>query len=297
VHALAKNILKETGVMGVTEMMSVGDIGTFTMIDPGEMEIRGVYKSHGPGKEVLRDVNFKIPKGSFTCLCGPSGCGKTTLINLLAGYSRPDIGECLIDGRPVDGPGSDRLVVFQETALLPWKNLWENTIFGPMVQGKDLMEIAEKAEMLINLVGLGGFEESYPNQLSGGMQRRAELVRALINEPKVLLLDEPFRGLDAMTRQIMQEYIIKLFEKTGVTILFITAELEEAILLGDRAYFLTVRPAQVKKELLIDLPRPRKFHHIASKRFVELEREAIETVDDEARKAFSALLQAQKSNR
>lgn len=261
-------------------------------IEPGEMEMLGVYKSFGPGKEVLEDVHFKIEKGSFTCLCGPSGCGKTTLINILAGYTQPDIGECLIDGKPVDGPGSDRLVVFQETALLPWKNLWENTIYGPMVQGKDLGEIADKAEALIDMVGLRGFEESYPSQLSGGMQRRAELVRALINEPKVLLLDEPFRGLDAMTRQVMQEYIIRLFETTGVTILFVTAELEEAIFLGDVAYFLTVRPAVVKKKLPIDLPRPRRFEHIASRRFLDLQREAIDTVDDEARKAFSALLDA-----
>ncbi len=278
--------------MAVTHMARFEEIP-----EPGEMELRGVYKSFGPGKEVLQDVNLKIPKGSFTCLCGPSGCGKTTLINIMAGFIQPDIGECLLDGRTVTGPSSDRLVVFQETALLPWKTLWENTIYGPMVQGKDLMEVAERAEALINMVGLGGFEESYPSQLSGGMQRRAELIRALINEPKVLLLDEPFRGLDAMTRQIMQEYIIRVFESTGVTVLFITAELEEAIFLGDRAYFLTVRPAQVKKGLVIDLPRPRNFQHLTSRRFLELEREAIDTVDDEAKKAFSAMMESQKTRR
>ncbi len=278
--------------------MAVTSMTRFTeALEPGEMELRGLYRSYGPGKEVLENINFRIEKGSFTCLCGPSGCGKTTLVNILAGYTQPDMGECLLDGKPVTGPGSDRLVVFQETALLPWKNLWENTIYGPMVQGKDMMEVAERAEALINMVGLGGFEESYPSQLSGGMQRRAELIRALINEPKVLLLDEPFRGLDAMTRQIMQEYIIRLFESTGVTILFITAELEEAIFLGDKAYFLTVRPAAIKKELTIDLPRPRNFQHLASRRFLELEREAIDTVDDEARKAFSALLEAHGSKR
>jgi NitT/TauT family transport system ATP-binding protein len=274
--------------------MGSAGVARISGIEPGEMEMRGVYKSFGPGKEVLEDLNFTIEKGSFTCLCGPSGCGKTTIINILAGYAEPDIGECLIDGEAVRGPHADRLVVFQETALLPWKTLWENTIYGPMVQGKDLMEVADKAEDLINMVGLNGFEESYPSQLSGGMQRRAELIRALINEPKVMLLDEPFRGLDAMTRQIMQEYIIKLFETTGVTILFITAELEEAIFLGDKAYFLTVRPATIKKELPIDLPRPRQFNHIASRKFLELQKEAIETVDDEAQKAFSALLAAHR---
>ncbi len=271
-------------------MVSAGT--KLTGIEPGEMEIKGVYNSFGPGKEVLEDLNFKMEKGSFTCLCGPSGCGKSTIINTLAGYAKPDIGECLIDGKPVTGPGWDRLVVFQETALLPWKTVWENTIYGPMVQGKDLMEIADRAEELINMVALTGFEDKYPSQLSGGMQRRAELVRCLINSPKVLLLDEPFRGLDAMTRQIMQEYIIKLFEETGVTILFITAELEEAIFLGDSAYFLTTRPGTVKKEMIIDLPRPRKLEHVVSHRFLELQREAIETVDEEAQKAFSALLAA-----
>jgi NitT/TauT family transport system ATP-binding protein len=263
-------------------------------IEPGEMEMKEVCFSFGPGKEVLEKISFTIKKGFFTCLCGPSGCGKSTLINILAGYIKPDLGECLIDGKSVEGPGGDRLVVFQETALLPWKTLWENTIYGPMVQGKDLMEIADKAEYLIDLVGLNGFEDKYPDQLSGGMQRRAELIRCLINEPKVLLMDEPFRGLDAMTRQIMQEYIIKLFESTGVTILFITAELEEAIFLGDVAYFLTVRPAQVKKEIIINLPRPREFHHLTSREFLELQREAIFTVDEEAQKAFSAMLQAKK---
>jgi NitT/TauT family transport system ATP-binding protein len=254
-----------------------------------------VYSSFGPGKEVLENVSFKISKGSFTCLCGPSGCGKTTIINILAGYMEPDVGACLIDGKSVTGPGPDRLVVFQETALLPWKTLWENTTYGPMVQGKDLMEIADKAEYLINLVGLNGFEDKYPDQLSGGMQRRAEVIRALINEPKVLIMDEPFRGLDAMTREIMQEYTIKIFETTGVTIFFVTSELEEAIFLGDKAYFLTVRPAQVKKEMTIDLPRPREFHHLASRRFLELQREAIDIVDEEGQKGFSVLLQAKKT--
>jgi NitT/TauT family transport system ATP-binding protein len=157
------------------------------------------------------------------------------------------------------------------------------------------MEIADKAEYLIDLVGLNGFEDKYPDQLSGGMQRRGELIRSLINEPKVLLMDEPFRGLDAMTRQIMQEYIIKVFESTGVTVLFITAELEEAIFIGDVAYFLTVRPAVIKKEIKITLPRPREFRHTATREFLELQRQAIETVDEEAQKAFSALLKAKSS--
>ncbi len=275
--------------------MSLPALNTVTGAEPGEMEMRGVYYSFGEGKEVLDNVSFKVEKGSFTCFCGPSGCGKTSIINLLAGYAVPDMGECLIDGVPVSGPGADRLVVFQETALLPWMTLWENTLYGPKVQGKDLMgEVADRAEELINMVGLTGFEEKYPSQLSGGMQRRAELIRALINQPKVLLMDEPFRGLDAMTRSIMQEYIIKLFEHSGTTILFVTAELEEAIFVGDVAYFLTVAPASVKKRMVINLPRPRKFEHLSTSNFVELQREAIETVDEEAQKAFSAFVKAKE---
>ena len=274
--------------------MALPDTVGLSGIQPGEMELRGVYQSVGPGKEILEDASFTIEKGSFTCLCGPSGCGKSTIINLLAGYDFPHIGDVLIDGEPVTGPGMDRLVVFQETALLPWKTVWENLIYGPMVQGLNLREIADRAESLVNLVALTGFEDKYPSQLSGGMQRRAELIRCLINQPKVLLMDEPFRGLDAMTRQIMQEYIIKLYEETKVTVLFITAELEEAIFLGDQAYFLTVRPASVKKELPITLPRPRKLEHYVSHEFLELQREAIEIVDEEAQKAFAAMIDEQK---
>ncbi|MEK6672226.1 MAG: ABC transporter ATP-binding protein [Nitrospirota bacterium] len=257
--------------------------------EAGEMEIKEVYKSFGPGKEALEDVTFKLERGKFTVLCGPSGCGKTTLINLLAGYIRPDHGEILLDGKPVKGPGWDRLVVFQETALFPWKTIWDNTMFGPMVQGKDKKEAEEKTQYLIDKVALTGFEKKFSYQLSGGMQRRAELIRALINEPRVMLMDEPFRGLDAMTRELMQEYIIKLYEETKMTILFITAELEEAIFLGDIAYFMTVRPGTIKKRMDINLPRPRIFKHIATPEYLELEKRALQIVDEEAVKAFSQL--------
>lgn len=255
----------------------------------GDMEVRGVYKSFGRGKEALEDVSFRLEREKFTVLCGPSGCGKTTVINLLAGYIPPDQGQIFLDGEPVTGPGWDRLVVFQETALFPWMNLWDNTMFGPIVQGKDKKESEEMAQYLINKVGLTGFEKKFPYQLSGGMQRRAELIRALINKPKVMLMDEPFRGLDAMTRELMQEYIIKLYEETKMTILFITAELEEAIYLGDIAYFMTVRPGTIKKRMEINLPRPRTYRHTATPEYQELEKIAMQVVDEEAVKAFHLL--------
>lgn len=255
----------------------------------GEMEIRGVYKSFGRGKEALEDVSFRLERGKCTVLCGPSGCGKTTVINLLAGYITPDRGEILLDGEPVTGPSWGRLVVFQETALFPWMNLWDNTMFGPTVQGRDKKESEEIARYLIDKVGLTGFEKKFPYQLSGGMQRRAELIRALINKPKVMLMDEPFRGLDAMTRELMQEYFIKLYEETKMTVLFITAELEEAIYLGDIAYFMTVRPGTIKKRMEINLPRPRTYRVMATPEYQELESIAIKVVDEEAVKAFQLL--------
>ncbi len=258
------------------------------MSKTGEMEIKGVYKSFGLGKEVLEDLTLTLEKGKFTVLCGPSGCGKTTMINLLAGYIGPDLGEILLDGMPVKGPGWDRLVVFQETALFPWKTVWENTLFGPMVQNQtNKEELEKKAKYLIDKVALTGFEKKFPYQLSGGMQRRAELIRALINEPKVMLMDEPFRGLDAMTRELMQEHIIKLYEETRTTILFITAELEEAIYLGDIAYFMTARPGTIKHRMEIDLPRPRTYKHLVTQEYQELLKTAIKIVDEEAVKAFA----------
>jgi NitT/TauT family transport system ATP-binding protein len=256
-------------------------------IHAGEMEIKGVYRSYGLENQVLYDVNFTIERGKFTCLCGPSGCGKTTLINLLAGYDVPDLGEISLDGEPVKGADSGRLVVFQETALFPWMTVWENAMFGPKVQGRMSEEAAiTKAKELIAKVALNGFEDKFPMQLSGGMQRRAELIRALINEPRVMLMDEPLRGLDVMTREIMQEYLIKLYEDTRNTVLFITAELEEAIYLGDVVYFLTARPATVKEKMIVDLPRPRTYKHTVTERFQELQARAIQVVDEEAVKAF-----------
>lgn len=221
---------------------------TFTDNFSGEMEMKNVHKSFG-SKKVLDGVTFTIKNGSFTCLCGPSGCGKTTIMNILAGYLMSDKGECLFNGAPVKGPNIDRLPVFQETTLFPWLTLWDNTLFGPKMQGKDLRQATEQARELISLSGLSGFENKYPRQLSGGMQRRAELIRVLINEPKILLMDEPFRGLDAMTRAIMEEHFIKVFETTGITMLLITSELEEAIFMGDTVYFLSTIPTKIKKEI------------------------------------------------
>ena len=210
-------------------------------------------------------------------------------MDILAGYIQLDSGHCKFNGAPVSGPSPDRLVVFQENTLFQWMSLWDNTLFGPRIQGKDLEKAAEKARELISLSGLDGFENKYPGQLSGGMQRRAELIRVLINEPQILLMDEPFRGLDAMTRAMMQEYFLKVFETTQITMLLISSELDEAIFMGDTVYLMSAMPATIKKKMSVSLPRPRVLAHQTSTEFAELQNEAFETMEAEALKAFESV--------
>ena len=255
------------------------------------MEARGVSKVFGSEtdpKVVLQDCSFTVTRRGLNVLIGPSGCGKTTIVNLLAGYEQPTSGAILLDDEPVKGPGWTRLVVFQETALFPWMTVLDNVAFGPRVRGSmGRRETLGEARRLLEKVGLKGFEDRYPIQLSGGMQRRAELARAMINDPKVMLMDEPFRGLDAMTRELMQEYYLRLFEEIGRTNLFVTSELEEAIFLADRLIILTNRPTRVKKVMEIDLPRPRSYQMLASRRYLELKQEALEALHEEALRAFA----------
>lgn len=251
----------------------------------GEMQMTNVCKSYGD-KKVLVDISLAIEKGSFTCICGPSGCGKTTLMDILAGYIQPDSGECTFNGAPFSGPSPDRLVVFQESSLFAWMSLWDNTMFGPKMLGKDLEKAAEKARELIELSGLSGFENKFPGQLSGGMQRRAELIRVLINDPQILLMDEPFRGLDAMTRGMMQEYFLEVFETTQITMLLISSELDEAVFMGDTVYLLSALPTTIKKKMPVNLPRPRVLEHQTTTEFAETQTAAFEVMESEALKTF-----------
>jgi NitT/TauT family transport system ATP-binding protein len=258
----------------------------------GEMDVRGVCKAYGSdflAKQVLEDCSFLLEKGKLTVLIGPSGCGKSTLINVLAGYEKADSGSVTLDGREIAGPGPDRLVVFQETALFPWMTTYENVSYGPRVRkemdGEDLRAATMK---LLEIVGLEDFRDKYPPQLSGGMQRRAELVRAMINHPRVMFMDEPFRGLDAMTRALMQEYYVRLFEEHRGTNLFVTSELEEGIFLADRLLILTNQPCRVKKIMEVNLPRPREFSIMTSPEYTAVKREALELLHEEAMKSFAA---------
>ena len=236
---------------------------------------------------LVRNCSFLAERGRFTVLVGPSGCGKTTLMNMIAGYFRCDSGRIQIDGDAVEGPGWDRLMVFQETALFPWMTTLDNVVYGPMVRGiKSLPEIRREAGALLDKFGLGEFKHRYPRDLSGGMQRRGELARALINNPLVLLMDEPFRGLDAMTRQLMQEYLVRLFEETRTTTIFVTSEIDEAIFLADSVVVLSGAPARAAAVMEVDLPRPRSFEMLASPPYAKLKAAALDLLYAEAVAAF-----------
>lgn len=233
---------------------------------------------------VVRDCSFFIQPGRFTVLIGPSGCGKTTLINMIAGYEPTSSGVIKLDGVPISRPGWDRLVVFQENALFPWMTTLDNVMYGPLVRGeRSRAEVRKAAVELLKLVGLVQFADKFPMQLSGGMQRRAELARALINNPRVLLMDEPFRGLDHMTRELMQEYLLKLFDERGETILFVTSEIDEAIFLGDQIIVLSASPSNVQAVIDVDLQRPRERRSVVnSPRYVKVKKQVLDLLYGES---------------
>jgi NitT/TauT family transport system ATP-binding protein len=245
------------------------------------IDLRAVTKSfqrRGSRSLVLENCSFAIEPNRLTVLLGPSGSGKTTLVRLIAGYEAPDSGTILLEGRPIRGPGPERMVVFQETALFPWMNLIDNVAYGPLQAGRLRQEALSAAADMLRRVGLSGFERRYPAQLSGGMQRRAEVIRALINRPRVLLLDEPFRGLDHMTRGLMQEFLLQLFDQEATTMLFVTSEVDEAVFLADRIIVLASRPKGVRAMVEVPLPRPRDFSLTSHPEYGEIEAEVLDLV-------------------
>ncbi|MGD9867936.1 MAG: ABC transporter ATP-binding protein [Hyphomicrobiales bacterium] len=265
----------------------------------GAIAISDVVKVYGSGDKAVCAVDhcsFDIPAGEITMVVGPSGCGKTTLLNAIAGFHSITSGEIRLDGdilcgpgRPQAEPGPDRIVVFQNGALFPWKTVLENVVFGPAMQGGMPLKVAnEKARGMLRDAGLTGVEHNYPGELSSGMRRRVEIVRALMNDPSVLLLDEPFRALDSLTKSVMHEALLQIFYNNRVTIMFITHDLEEAIFLGDNVVITTSRPCRPKKILRVDLPHPRDYSMLTDRRFRELHDETMEAVHEEARKAFDA---------
>lgn len=261
----------------------------------GHISIQHVSKIYDPdGLNVcaVKDCSLDIPAGEFCMVVGPSGCGKTTLLNAIAGFHGITSGEIFLDGKllcnatTLTPPGADRVVVFQNGALFPWYTVLENTMFGPVVQGQPKDKVRMQAMELLEELGLQDTVGSYPGELSSGMKRRVEIARALMNNPKVLLLDEPFRAMDAMTKGIMHEFLLRVYDRVKKTIFFITHDLDEAILLGSKVVIMTSRPCQVKKIINVDIPRPRDFKVTASERYYQLKNEVVSAVHEEARKAF-----------
>ena len=265
--------------------------GAITMDD-----VVNIYDPDGAAVMAVDHCSLEIQAGEICMIVGPSGCGKTTLLNAIAGFHEITSGRILLDSevlcsseKPKAEPGSDRIVVFQNGALFPWKTNLENIAFGPVMQGTlTKAEATEKALSMMADAGLAGVEHNYPGEVSSGMRRRVEIVRALMNDPKVLLLDEPYRALDSLTKSVMHEALLEIYYKNKVTIFFITHDLEEAIFLGHRVAIMTTRPCKPKKILDVDIPHPRDYSVLTSKRFRELMEETNEAVHEEALKAFAA---------
>ena len=275
------------------------NLGSLVDVNDGAISIKDVVKIYDPEGAAVMAVDhcsIDIPAGEICMIVGPSGCGKTTLLNAIAGFHGITSGSIHLDGellcgpgQPQAEPGSDRIVVFQNGALFPWKTNLENVAFGPMMAGKQSKaEIYEKARSMMADAGLSGNENNYPGEISSGLRRRVEIVRALMNDPKVLLFDEPYRALDSLTKSVMHEALLEIYYRNKVTIFFITHDLEEAIFLGHRLIIMSSRPCKPKKIVEVDIPHPRDYSVLTSPRFREILNEAKDVVHDEAMKAFEA---------
>jgi NitT/TauT family transport system ATP-binding protein len=210
----------------------------------------------------LDDIQLEVKAGEFLCIVGPSGCGKSTLLHLIAGLQKAASGHVRMDGKIVDSPGTDRILIFQELGLFPWLTVGENVEFGMKMKGVAKSERREKTQHYLRLVHLSQFKDSYTHQLSGGMRQRVALARALATEPDVLLMDEPFAALDAQTRDLLHDELERIWAETGRTIIFVTHNVREAVRLGDRVALFTFRPGRIKREFSIDLPRPRQLEDV-----------------------------------
>ena len=236
----------------------------------------------------LDRINLEVKPGEFVCVVGPSGCGKSTLLHLIAGLHPQTSGQVLVDGKPVQGPGADRILIFQEHGLFPWLTVGQNVEFGMKMKGLGKAEREEKTRYYLRLVHLGKFQDSYIHQLSGGMRQRVAIARALATEPDVLLMDEPFAALDAQTRDLLHDELERIWSETGRTIIFVTHNVREAIRLGDRVVLLTFRPGRIKSEFPVDLPRPRHLEDVAVAR-------AARQILDELREEINRSLEVEYS--
>jgi ABC-type nitrate/sulfonate/bicarbonate transport system ATPase subunit len=254
------------------------------------LRVEGVARTFAPVRggapvRALEPVDLAVADNDFIAVLGPSGCGKSTLLRIVAGLDRPSSGRVLLDGRPVQGPGRDRGMVFQSYTLFPWLTVAGNIAFGPRERGVPKPERERIAELYLRRVGLEVFRDHYPRQLSGGMQQRTALARALANDPAILLLDEPFGALDHQTRSIMQELLLGIWEQDRKTVLFVTHDIEEAIFMANRVVVFTARPGRIKADVPVPLPHPRDYRMRTSAAFQDLKARLTEEIRVEALKA------------
>jgi len=257
-----------------------------------QIAIRAVQKVFATKERdvvALRDIDLEVKKGEFVCLLGPSGCGKSTLLNAVAGFSLPTGGEIVVDGKPVRAPGPDRGMVFQEYALFPWMTVAQNVAFGLEIKKLPKSAIAAKVASLLELLHLQDFRDRFPKDLSGGMRQRVAIARVLALDPPIMLMDEPFGALDALTRRNLQDELLRLWGETGKTILFVTHSIEESIYLADRIVVMTYRPGTIKRDQAVSLPRPRD---PAAPEFNELKRELGRLVMEEQQRHAAEELKA-----
>jgi NitT/TauT family transport system ATP-binding protein len=252
----------------------------------GRVEAERVSITLGRGRtafEAVREVSFSVSPGEFVCLLGPSGCGKSTLLGALAGHIKPTGGQLSVDGLLVKRPHPERGMVFQHHTLFPWKTARDNVAFGPKMRGIGRQQRKTEADMMLDLVGLGGFADRYPGQLSGGMQQRVEIARVLVNQPRLLLMDEPFGALDALTRLKMQALLLDIWEQFRKTIIFVTHDIDEALLLADRIIVMQAQPGRILEEITVPFERPRMTEIIASGEFMRLKQRCLHLLHSDKR--------------
>jgi len=251
--------------------------------------LSGVFRSYanarGSFTPALQNIDLEIEQGEFVCIVGPSGCGKSTLLHLLAGLDRPTTGEITVDGGPVNGPGTDRILLFQELGLFPWLTVRQNVEFGLKMAGVSKTERRDRARVFLRMVHLSHFEDHYIHQLSGGMKQRVALARSLALSPKILLMDEPFAALDAQTRDMLHDELERIWKETAPTIVFVTHNVREAVRLGDRVLLMSFRPGRIKSQFQINLHRPR---HVEDSDVAYLSKEILGQLREEIDRSFNA---------
>jgi ABC-type nitrate/sulfonate/bicarbonate transport system ATPase subunit len=253
------------------------------------LDITGVSKTFAGGTVALQATDLQVQENDFITILGPSGCGKSTLLRMVAGLDTPTTGSIALDGKPVAGPGADRGMVFQSYTLFPWLTVLQNVCFGLREKGMPLPEQKALAQQFILKVGLKGFENHFPKQLSGGMQQRTALARALANAPRILLMDEPFGALDHQTRELMQELLQGIWEAERKTVLFVTHDIDEAIFMGNRAVVMSARPGRIKCDLPVPLPHPRHYAMKTAPEFMQLKARLTEEIRTEVQRAAGLL--------